>query len=112
MFDDARLVEMSSLDPSSGRQVLLTDLLAAVRLRTDAEILVVESRDGSSFGVPVRDVVGHDDARLVLGSRHDPFGIVIGISVRLDVVGWTDDLAPVDVSRITAVGFAEFVARP
>lgn len=111
-FDYAQLVAMATLDDRLGFGIALTDLLAEIGLQTGAEVLLARDSSGRTFGVPIRDVVATDTARLTLGTRRAPLGADDGFPIRLDVPGWTDRSDPIVVESLEAVGFAEFVRCP
>ena len=111
-FDYDRLVGLATCDHRLGFGIALTDLLAEVGLEIGAEVLLAHDSTGRTFGVPIREVVANDRARLTLGTCRTPLEQGTGFPVRLDVPGWTDPSSPVVVDSLEAVGFSEFVRCP
>lgn len=111
----SELVALAEVEPDGTRAVSMTDLLAVLRLETSAEVLLVTDAVGVSMGVPIRDVVTNEDARLVLGSRRYPLERRDGFPARLDIPGWTDDRpnsSHFSVASIRAITFREFIGCP
>jgi len=111
-FDYAQLLGMATVDHRLGLGIALTDLLAHVGLETGAEVLVAHESTGRTFGVPIREVIADDNARLTLGASRRPLRPGTGFPVRFDVPGWTDPSKPVVVDSLRAVDFSEFVRCP
>lgn len=103
------LVERSCVHDDGAFGVPLVDLLAAVGLRREADVLLFTDRGGTQLGLPVRDVLSARPARLVIGPPRGGPASVSECSVRLDVEGWTTAAERFHPTTMTAMTFAEFV---
>lgn len=99
----ACLLELATVDAHGCPVVSLVDVLAAIHLHADAEVLLLGLASGELFALTVREVVSSDDSDLQLvvgGGGHVPR---LRASRR--------SLPEHRVVAMTAVSFAHFVGR-
>lgn len=101
------LVGLACPGPHGSFGVDLVELLAAVGLEHDAEVIVFTNGIGDQLAIPARNLM--TSGRLVLEPTCERPSHKIPVSVRLDLAGWTDAALPFSPASMSAVSFREFV---
>ena len=101
------LVELARLRPNGDIGVEMLDLLAAVGLEREAEVVRFTDAADSQLAVPVRELM--QNGRLVLGTIDDLMDLPISLSARLELPGWTEADEPFRPVAMSAWTFQEFV---
>ncbi len=107
-FDLADIVGLARVRSNGLFSVSLIDVFAAVGLLRDADVAVIGANDGGQIAVPLRHIVRSEQAGVVLGSSHRPLAHT-GRPLRLNIPGWTDDIAPMCPTTMRFLAFEEFV---
>ncbi len=101
-----QLLDQAVVDAGGRLLVSMIDALALVRLRSDAELLLVEFTDGSSCALRVPEILDRDAVFLQLRLEHRGGSVDGAWIVRL----WWEQAGPSPaMTSICATSFAAFV---